>query len=810
MKTIYLFYQSILILTIAYFISCSSETQITRIQKKIDFGWKFHRGDFTEVESMESMDFDISGWREVDLPHDWSIENIPGTTSPFDSSAISGSYTGFAVGGTSWYVKDLTLGKEYKNKIITILFEGVYLNSEVWINGHYLGNHPHGQTSFFYDLTKYIKFNGFKNRLAIRVKNEGINNGRYTGSGIYRHVWLTAANPVSIAQWGTFIKTKDIDNAKAQLEITTDLQNQGKKDKTVVLKLQALNSEGSVVGETEKEITIPANKTIQLNQDIQIKSPELWSVEDPNLYKLKSLVIQHGKPIDETANTFGIRMLTLDPHKGFILNGKVTKLKGGCMHKNNGPLGACAYDHAEERRVVLMKANGFNAIRTAHNPPSPAFLNACDSIGMLVLDEFFNCWFYDSRSSSKKPYHQDPFENLYKKDVESTVKRDRNHPSVILWSTGNENMNKMDPRAWKIQREFVKYLHELDPTRAVTCGANRWGNEDWNIVLENFISPLDVAGYNYQAGQYEEDFKKYPNRLIVATETPIKNMFEYLMKMEEHHYVIGDFTWTGFDYLGEAGTGWEGPAQGNYPWTVAYCGDIDLCGFKRPQSYYREIIWGTGKKVAAFVKKPEPTFEEKKSSWWSFDDVYACWTWPGYEKKDMQVDVYSRCEKVTLQLNGEKIGTKETNKKNKFTASFKVPYQEGTLKASAYNGKELIDTFTIQTVKEPVKLKLTADRTNIKANNQDLSYITVELADEKDLCSPFAQRLVEFDISGPGEIIAAGSSNPKSVESFQLKKRTTFQGRCIAIVKSTKDKGTITVSAKSKDLPDNQISIVSE
>ena len=433
------------------------------------------------------------------------------------------------------------------------------------------------------------------------------------------------------------------------------------------------------------------------------------------------------------------------------------------MHKNNGPLGACAYDRAEERRVVLMKENGFNAISTAHNPPSPAFLNACDSIGMLVMDEFFNCWFYDSRSSSKKPYHSDPFENLYKKDVESTVKRDRNHPSVILLSTGNENINKMDPRAWKIQREFVSYLHELDPTRAVTCGANRWGNEDWDIVLENFISPLDVAGYNYQVGQYEKDFKKYPNRLIVATETPIANMFEYLMQMEDHHYLIGDFTWTGFDYLGESGTGWEGPAQGHYPWTVAYCGDIDLCGFKRPQSYYREIIWGTGKKVAAFVKNPEPTFEEKKSSGWSFDDVYACWTWPGYEGKDMQVDVYSRCEKVTLQLNGEKIGTKETNRRNEFTASFKVPYQAGTLEASAYNGIKLIDTFTIQTVREPVKLKLTADRTIIKANGQDLSYIVVELVDEKGLCSPFAQELIKFDISGPGEIIAVGSSNPKSV-----------------------------------------------
>ncbi len=429
---------------------------------------------------------------------------------------------------------------------------------------------------------------------------------------------------------------------------------------------------------------------------------------------------------------------------------------------------------------------------------------------MLVIDELYDGWFHNG---PKKPYYNTTFEQAYKEEVKRFVKRDRNHPSVILWSTGNEIMDKMRSRAWKAQRKLVSYFKKFDPTRNVTNGVNIWSHENRDTVLKHYVAPLDVAAYNYAVDQYEEDFNKYPNRLILGSETFPSNMFDYLMKMEDYHYVIGDFVWTGFDYLGEAGIGWLGfqDIVDYYPWTVAYCGDIDICGFKRPQSYYREIIWGTGEsKVAAFVKKPEPTFEDKKDSPWAFDDVYACWTWPGYEGKEMKVDVYSRCDKVALHLNGKRIGTQRTNRNNEYTASFKVPYRPGTLKASAYNGEELIDTFSLQTVGEPAKLELTADRDSIHANGQDLSYIVVKVVDKNGLRRPFDQKLVEFGISGPGEIAALGSSNPKSVESFQQNKRTTFLGRCIAIVKSTKNKGTITVTAKSKGLPDNQITIVSK
>ncbi|MCF8335540.1 MAG: DUF4982 domain-containing protein [Bacteroidales bacterium] len=788
--------------------SCSKQESQSqpRIHKKFDFGWKFHRGEIAPA-----IDQDISEWREVDLPHDWSIEDIPGTDSPFDSTAINGRSVGFTVGGTSWYVKEFSLGKRYKNRTITVLFEGVYMDADVWINGHHLGNHPYGYTSFYYDLTDYLKTDGSTNRLAVQVQNEGSNSRWYSGSGIYRHVWLTATNPVHIAQWGTFIKTKSINDATAQIEVTTKLQNDRAKDEPIALKLEVLNPKGAVVSKTEEEITIGANKTLKSDQNLQIKNPSLWSIDAPYQYKLRSSVIQDGKTLDKTTNTFGVRTLEFDPDKGFLLNGEVTQLRGGNMHHDNGPLGSNAYDRAEERRVQLMKENGFNAIRTAHNPPSPGFLNACDSIGMLVIDELYDGWFHNG---PKKPYYNTPFEEAYKKEVKRFVKRDRNHPSVILWSTGNEIMNKMTEKSWKIQRNLVGCFKKFDPTRDVTNGVNIWsGNygadENRDTVLKHFVAPLDIASYNYAVDQYEEDFNKYPNRLILGSESFPSNMFGYLMKMEDHHYVIGDFVWTGFDYLGEAGIGWMG--MGEYPWTVAYCGDIDICGFKRPQSYYREILWGTGdRKVAAFVKKPEPTFKDKKDSPWAFDDVYACWTWPGYEGKEMQVDVYSRCEKVTLHLNGDKIGTRATNRSNEYTASFKVTYHPGTLKASAYNGEELIDTFTLQTAGEPEQLKLTADRKNINANGQDLAYIVVEVVDEQGIRRPFDQRLVNFEISGPGKIAGVGSSNPKSVESFQQNKRTTFKGRCIAIVKAEKNKGTITVTAKSEGFPDNQIKLVSK
>jgi len=773
-------------------ISCTSE-QDGRIHMKFDQNWKFHRG---ELSGAEYPDYDLSDWRDVDLPHDWSIEDIPGTGSPFDSSSVGARGTGYAVGGTGWYAREFVLDESYSGKRMDILFEGVYMDADIWINGFHLGNQPYGYTSFHFDITDYLHFGGTPNRLVVEVKNEGANCRWYSGSGIYRHVWLTATNQVHIKRWGTFVSTLSADSEKAEIRVETDLMNQRDAGVDVTMELQIVDSDGLPVAFASKDLSLKAGKEAAVGQNIQMEWPSLWAPGSPELYTLLSRIKEGNKLLDQSETPFGIRTTRFDPERGFLLNGQVVKLKGGCMHHDNGPLGAAAYDRAEERRVELMKANGFDAIRTSHNPPSPGFLDACDRLGMLVIDEIYDGWFHDSQ---KKPYYRIEFEEGWPADVRDFVLRDRNHPSVILWSTGNEIMDKMAPRAIRAQEEMAALFRKLDPSRSVSCGMNEWGGDDWDVVLEKYMAPLDVTGYNYRESKYQEDHVRYPERLIVCSESFPRNAFQYWMQVEDKDFVIGDFVWTGFDYLGEVSIGWHGFSEG-YPWTVAYCGDIDICGFKRPQSYYREILWGSGKKVALFVKNPVPTFKVPSHSRWDYPDIHPSWTWPAYEGKAMEVTVYSNCERISLSLNGEEIGSSETNRGNKYSASFQVPYEAGTLVATGYIGDQEVDRFQLSTAGKAASVRVTADREVIDADGQDLSYLTVEVVDQEGIRLPFGEELIEFSIDGPGEIIGLGSARPNSVESFQQMSRTTFEGRCIAIVKSTGMEGDIEIRASSGTL----------
>ncbi len=780
----------LLIITITT--SCSLNDS-SRIHDSFDTGWKFHKG---VLSGAEASDFDISGWREVDLPHDWSIEDIPGINSPFDTASIGARGTGYAVGGTGWYAKEFTLDKSHAGKRVDILFEGVYMDSDVWLNGQHLGKHPYGYTSFHYDITEHLHFDGSPNRLAVEVKNEGANCRWYSGSGIYRHVWLTATSPIHVKRWGTYITTLNASKQWAEVEVETDLANHLDGESVVTLELEVKNPEGMVVARASADVSLEAASDASVTNKIEVGSPALWSPDSPDLYILSTTLKDGNKVIDKTETSFGIRTLVFDAERGFLLNGEMVKLRGGCLHHDNGPLGAAAYDRAEERRVELMKANGFNAIRTSHNPPSPGFLDACDRLGLLVIDEIYDGWFQDSQ---KKPYYQIEFEEGWPSDVNDFILRDRNHPSVILWSTGNEIMDKMASRAVKAQEEIAALFRKLDPSRSVTCGMNEWGGDDWGNVLENYMAPLDVTGYNYAELKYQEDHSSYPERLIVCSESFPKQAFKYWMRVVDNDFVIGDFVWTGFDYLGEVSIGWHGFSEG-YPWTVAYCGDLDICGFKRPQSNYREIVWGTGNKVALFVKNPLPTFEVPSHSKWDFPDIHSSWTWPGYEGKSMEVEVYSNCEKVTLSLNGLEIGTAETNRNNEFTASFEVPYEPGKLAVSGTNGGQVIETMKLVTAGEPSAIRIISDRENIAANGQDLAYLTVELVDDKGIRLPFGEEVVNFSIEGPGDIIGVGSGRPNSVESFQQLSRTTFEGRCIAVVKSGEKSGEITVTATAQGI----------
>lgn len=765
-----------------------------------DNDWKFFRGG---AQGAENPEFNDSTWRKLDLPHDWSVEDLPGTQSLFNPDAISQVNGGFTTGGTAWYRKSFVVPNENKGKRIRIQFDGVYMNAEVWLNGQWVGRHPYGYTSFWLDLTDKIKYGG-ENILAVKVRNEGENSRWYSGSGIYRHVWLSTLDPTHVAQWGTYITTPQVTASSALVNIRTRIQNESDKSSRVTLRTQLIDHGGREVAKVESTETVEPKSTLEFKQEATVQSPTLWSTDSPMLYKAVSNISSDGRMLDAVETKFGIRTISFDVEKGFMLNGQTMKLKGGCLHHDNGPLGARAYNRAEERRVELLKASGYNALRLAHNPPSPAFLEACDRLGMLVIDEAFDMW---GEPKNPHDYHLF-FDEWWQRDVESMIDRDRNHPSIIMWSIGNEIPNRHRPDVVKIAKEMADYVRKLEPTRPVTSAVN-----DLREDKDPYFATLDIAGYNYAAGGdhlkkslYEFDHERLPKRIMYGSESYPLEAFDSWMNVIDYPYVIGDFVWTAFDYIGEASIGWRGYWQERnfYPWNLAYCGDIDICGWKRPQSYYRDALWKKDQ-LAIFVRPPQPSFEPnpKRQSWskWHWFDVVASWNWAGYEKKPLEVNVYSSCEEIELFLNDRSLGRKATNRSTKYIASWTVPYESGALKAVGYSSGKQVNTSELRSAGPVTKIKLTADRTKIRADNQDLSYITVELLDARGIRNPIAENLVHFSIAGPGSIVGVGNANPRSLESYSIPQRKAWQGRALVIVKSGKQPGPITITASTKGLP---------
>lgn len=769
-----------------------------------DSGWKFHLGGMLGAGEVKT---DDSKWLTVDLPHDWSIQDRQGTSSPFSPDAISQVNGGFTAQGTAWYRKTFTLPATDKGKQIVLQFDGVYMNSDVYVNGRLIGNHPYGYTSFYYNITRNLKF-GEKNTIAVEVKNEGQNSRWYSGSGIYRHVWLKTLNPVHVAQWGTFITTPSITEKSASVNIKTKLVNEGASSAEISLITTIINDKGAETGKTESKLTISAGEQKEIKAEVEVNLPQLWSCESPSLYKAITQTYQNGQLVGREENTFGIRKISFDVENGFQLNGKTVKLKGGCFHNDNGPLGSKAYDRAEERKVELLKASGYNAVRCSHNPPSPAFLDACDRLGMLVMDEAFDMW-----NKGKNPYdYHLYFKEWWQRDLESMVTRDRNHPGIIMWSIGNEIPERGEELGAKTSEMLVKVVKNMDPTRAVTAAVN-----DLTPDKDPYFATLDVSGYNYAVFReggidvYEKDHQRIPGRIMLGTESRPMQAFGSWEMVEKHPYVIGDFVWTAWDYIGEASIGWRGYPQNAdfYPWNLAFCGDIDICGWKRPQSYYRDALW-TANKLAMFVKSPLPSFKESpgRSIKWDWMDMVAEWNWKGYENKPMEVSVYSSCERVELFLNNRSLGIKSTNRATKFIASWMVPYQAGELKAIGYTGDKMVQTSILRTADKPVKIKMTADNTQLKADGQDLSYITVELTDSKGRVNPNAANLVNFSVTGDAQIVGVGNGNPMSLESCQLPQRKAWKGKCLVIVKTGKKPGKITVTAQSAGLASSVVGLM--
>ena len=774
-----------------------------------DTDWKFYRGG---AQGAEQPGFDDSDWRNLDLPHDWSIEDLPGTSSPFSADAISQVSGGFTTGGTGWYRKTFILPEEQKNKRVVVLFEGIYMNSEIWINGQSVGNNPYGYTSFWFDITGKVKF-GSSNILAVKVRNEGENSRWYSGSGIYRHVWLKVLDPVHVSQWGTSITTPEATSASAKVNIRTKVSNQSGNSSKIRIITRVLNSKGIEAKKSESEQIIDGNSESEFVQEALITNPDLWSTDNPNLYTAVNEIYAGDKMVDLVETKFGIRTIHFDAVNGFQLNGKPMKMKGGCFHNDNGPLGSKSYDRAEERRVELLKASGFNAIRCSHNPPAPAFLDACDRFGMLVIDETFDMWQYSKNPSDYSLF----FEKWWQKDIESMILRDRNHPSVILWSIGNEIPGMDSPEVVKTSKMLSDFVRTSDPSRPVIAAVN-----GINPAKDQFFSTLDIGGYNYGSGGggirdsiFAFDHKRIPSRIMIQTESYPLEAFNSWMDVIDNPWLLGDFVWTAFDYIGEASIGWRGYMQNQdfYPWNLAFCGDIDICGWKRPQSYYRDVLWKEDQ-LSIFVKPPTPSFEENpnRESWskWHWYDAVADWNWKGFELKPLEVSVYSSCDEAELYLNNKSLGRKKTNRDSQFRAVWEVPYQKGELKAIGYKGKKRVSSAILRTVGDAASLKLSADRAEIKADNQDLSFITVELVDAAGNRNPKSENLLKFEIEGPGMIVGVGNANPVSLESSQLPQRKAWQGRCLVIIKSENQPGNIRLKVSSNELTSNEITIRSE
>jgi beta-galactosidase len=756
--------------------------------------WHFHSDDSTFRWGRP----DASSWQIVDLPHDWSIEM---DRSPDNPSLAFGGY--FTM-GRGFYQKKFSAPEEWKSKRVFIEFEGVYMNAEVRLNGHMLGRHPYGYTPFHFDLSPYLKYGDEENELFVMVDNSHVLNSRwYSGSGIYRPVWLFIENPVHIAVWGISVTTPEVSYESAVVRAQTTVLNESDSDHSVQVRSRILADDGTVVDSDEITDKVNTLDKRTFTQDLGVDNPSLWSPDSPTLYYLQTEVLVDDTVVDIDSTPFGIRTIEFSAESGFLLNGVPTLMKGGCVHHDNGVLGAASYTRSEERKVEVHKASGYNAIRCAHNPPSQAFLDACDRLGILVIDESFDCW---REGKTTGDYHC-VFEDWWQRDLESMVYRDRNHPSVVVWSIGNELVERMKPEGAAIAQKLADHVRSIDPTRPVTAAINgvwqdegSWGNADATFAA------LDIGGYNYQREEYAPDREKHPERIVFGTESFPLEAFDNWMDVLNMPNVIGDFVWTSLDYLGEAGIGrvhFDGENAGflgDYPWHQANCGDIDLCGFKRPQSYYRDIVWEHGNKLYIAVHDPIPEDKTPTISRWGWPEVWPNWNWKGREGEVFKVDVYSAFDTVELFLNGESLGTKPSSKEERFIASFDVPYAAGELKAVGTSEDGSSGELVLKTVGAPTSIQLKPDRPALKSEYGDLSFITVDIVDETGVTNPTASNEVFFSIQGPGVIAAVGSSNPLSTEKYVGNQRKAFRGKCLIVVKTMGESGSIRLRAQADGL----------
>jgi beta-galactosidase len=770
-------------------------------------GWKFILGNQAGASATS---FPDKAWRSLDLPHDWSIEGT------FDKNNPATAGGGALPGGIGWYRKQFTVPASSKGKYVVVDFDGVYKNSEVWINGHYLGKRPNGYISFRYALSPFLNYGG-QNTIAVRVDNSRQPNSRwYSGSGIYRDVKLLTLNQTHVAQWGTYVTTPEVSASRATVKVQTELQSPAGETVKGMLNIQILDADKRVVASSSQSLSL--NGKAVVTKTIELQSPKLWSTTEPYLYTVRTQVLVNKQVVDDYATPLGVRSFTFDANQGFVLNGKSMKIRGVCNHHDLGALGAAFNVRAAERQLEILKSMGCNAIRTSHNPPASALLDLCDRMGFIVMDEAFDMWV---QKKSDFDYHLD-WAKWHKQDLSDQIRRDRNHPSVFIWSVGNEIPEQGgkpgDTSGRVIARELAAIVRSLDSSRPITTANNNVESSN-NLIKSN---ALDLIGFNYNHDKWKDFHKNFPGKKLIATETtsalqtrgsydlaadsmriwpiawdkplttgnedlscsaydncytPWGSSHEQTLKAFENDPVVsGMFVWTGFDYLGE-------PTPYVWPARSSYFGIMDIAGFPKDVYYMYKSVWTS-----------EPVLH-----------VFPHWNW----KVGQTVDVlayYSQADEVELYLNGKSLG-KRTKQGQDLKVSWKVPYQPGELKAiSRKDGKTVLEE-EIHTAGQPAKLILSADRSQVNADGKDLSFVTVKVVDKDGNLIPNAANLINFSLEGDGTITAVDNGSQVSHESFKANYRKAFNGLALAIIKAGKTSSTLRLHASSTGLQDANIEI---
>lgn len=798
-----------------------------------DKDWNFFKGNYMPFSPFPAQ-IEESRWEPVELPHDAVIG--------LERSAANS--TGMAEGYTQssmlYYRKKFTALHEWKDKKVWIEFDGIFMNAEVIINGNHVAFHPNGYTGFLVDLTNYIHI-GQENELVVTVNNLAKPNSRwYSGAGIYRHVYLRICNHTYIEPWSIKITSamkSNLDTGESQtasefaackeanVNVKATVINEKNHTQKGYLQYRIIKKQADTSTDIEfrsslKEIA-PSAK-IEIESNIVVYNPAIWNLENPNLYTLqyKWISCTDNEVVEEEGEeTFGIRTISFDSKQGFQLNGKTIKLKGGCIHHDHGPLGAASYDDAEERKLHILKKAGYQAIRSSHNPPSNRFLELCDEMGILVINEAFDGWHIGKVAHDYHIY----FADWWKRDMKAMIDRDYNHPSVIIHSVGNEVAERDgSSNGYRVCRELADYARELDPTRptmvasnAIFVKAKEGEDNNWaanikgNVVdKENdifgektapFFDAVDISGYNYLTNRYSFDKEKYPDRVIVGSETYPHEAYKNWIEMLSNNNVIGDFVWTAYDYLGESGVGkveydiqegWGGA----YPWFHANCGDFDLCGFKRPQSYYRDILWGLRKKPFIGVYHPSTLNKKILFKPWGWEPVLENFTFPGYEGSQTMVDVYSPYEEVELFVNDVSYGRQKAGAANQNKASFVITYEAGSILAEAYQNNVKVNEAKLHTVDTPQKIRLTTDYVG-----EQLIYVVAEIVDKKENRVVHSTDCIDFECEGDGVLLALGNGDARSTESFTGSSKSAYNGRLLAIIKRT-GTGAIYLKADASNL----------